>query len=81
MAIAIVVVGLMVFSFEYQAESANITELGDAFWWAFVTMTTVGYGDHAPVTPGGRLVAGDLMVFGICRPLGGDSHHRRAAGA
>lgn len=31
--------------------------LGSAFWWSAVTMTTVGYGDKAPQTPGGRLVA------------------------
>ncbi len=31
--------------------------LGSAFWWSAVTMTTVGYGDKAPQTVGGRLVA------------------------
>jgi polar amino acid transport system substrate-binding protein len=39
--------------------------LGASFWWAAVTMTTVGYGDKAPVTVGGRLVALVWMFAGL----------------
>lgn len=54
---------------EYIAESsdpeAKITNIGDAFWWAIVTVTTVGYGDLYPVTPGGKIVASMMMIIGI----------------
>lgn len=43
----------------------NIHTAEDALWWSIVTMTTVGYGDHYPVTRGGRLVAVALMAVGV----------------
>ncbi len=45
--------------------NGNIQSLGDAFWWAVVTTTTVGYGDVSPVTGEGRVLATCLMVIGI----------------
>ena len=44
---------------------ANITTASDAVWWAFVTITTVGYGDQYPVTNGGRLIGMFVMALGV----------------
>jgi voltage-gated potassium channel len=44
---------------------ANIKGGADALWWAFVTITTVGYGDRYPVTPEGRVIAVVLMAAGV----------------
>lgn len=36
-----------------------------SMWWAVVTMTTIGYGDVFPTTPGGKVAAGALAVIGV----------------
>ncbi len=43
----------------------NIDSLGNAFWWALVTVTTVGFGEYYPSSQGGKIVASILIVFGI----------------
>jgi voltage-gated potassium channel len=45
--------------------NGNITTPDDAVWWAFTTITTVGYGDRYPITFEGRLVAVVLMIGGV----------------
>ena len=39
--------------------------LSDGIWWAFVTTTTVGYGDISPSTNIGRIIACILMIVGV----------------
>jgi voltage-gated potassium channel len=53
-----------VLNYERPAKGANITGFGDALWWSCTTITTVGYGDHFPITAPGRLIAVVLMVVG-----------------
>jgi len=68
-AVAAISLSVMVFAaiavlnFE-DSPDANIKNAGDAFWWAFVTMTTIGYGDKYPLTAEGRIIACVLMVTG-----------------
>jgi voltage-gated potassium channel len=60
-----VVGALAVLDAERGAPGSNIENFGDAMWWAFVTMSTVGYGDTFPVTAIGQLVAVGMMLVGI----------------
>jgi voltage-gated potassium channel len=50
---------------ERNAIGSHIHTFGDALWWACVTITSVGYGDIAPVTLIGRFVAVGVMIAGL----------------
>ncbi|WP_084563044.1 potassium channel family protein [Corynebacterium aquilae] len=63
--IMIFVAALMMYDVEAPDPDSMINSFGDALWWSIVTVTTVGYGDIAPVTAFGRLVGIALMVGGI----------------
>jgi voltage-gated potassium channel len=65
-ALAVVVVcASALWAFERGHPDATVMHFGDALWWALATATTVGYGDHFPVTAEGRGVAVVLMLVGI----------------
>ena len=46
-------------------EPGDISKDDNPYWWAIVTMTTVGYGDFSPETPAGRIFAVLIMFIGI----------------
>ena len=46
-------------------EKTGLDEIGNSFWWTIVTITTVGYGDYAPDSFYGRVLAIFLMLAGI----------------
>lgn len=56
---------LGVYEAEHLAKGANIVQYPDALWWAFVTITTIGYGDYYPITFEGRTIAVLLMLSGL----------------
>ncbi len=58
----VVIVGALMYIIE--GPTAGFTSIPKGVYWAVVTLTTVGYGDIAPVTPFGQTVASLVMVLG-----------------
>jgi len=63
-AFVVVLGAALTLSFEIDAQGSSIRSYGDAVWWGFETVTTVGYGDFTPVTAAGRGVAVLIMFTG-----------------
>lgn len=56
---------VLVLQAERASPDANILTAVDAIWWAYVTITTVGYGDRFPVTLAGRMVGIMVLTTGV----------------
>jgi len=51
--------------FERQSQPEDFGSIPAAMWWAFATLTTVGYGDVTPITVGGKIFGALITVVGI----------------
>ena len=68
--VLLLALGALIWWFEHkknpeQFGGGTAAGIGSGFWWSAVTMTTVGYGDKAPITFGGRVVAFIWMLLAI----------------
>jgi len=50
---------------ERDAQPDKFGSIFDSFWWAVVTLTTVGYGDAYPITVGGRVFTFFMLIVGV----------------
>ncbi len=56
---------VLIYLLEGRAQPDTLGTVPKALWWTIVTLTTTGYGDVTPVTAGGRMLAGLVMMCGI----------------
>ncbi len=61
--ILVIIMGSAMYLIESGADS-GFTSIPQSMYWAVVTMTTVGYGDIAPLTPMGKTLAAVIMILG-----------------
>ncbi len=66
LAIMVMIFGSMgIYYFEHDAQPDNFSSIPTSIWWAIATLTTVGYGDVYPITTGGRIFTGFLLLVGL----------------
>lgn len=54
-----------IYYFENEAQPEKFASVVHSLWWSICTLTTVGYGDVYPVTPGGKIFTSIVMVIGL----------------
>jgi voltage-gated potassium channel len=54
-----------IYYFENEAQPESFASIFHSFWWAIITLTTVGYGDVYPITVGGKIFTFFVLIIGV----------------
>ena len=65
MLILMILAAAGIYLFEHEVQPEGFGSIPQSMWWAFVTLTTVGYGDFVPLTSGGKIFGALVMVCGV----------------
>ena len=63
--IMLLVASFGIYQFENTAQPDKYSSVFDSLWWALATLTTVGYGDVYPITAGGKIFTGFILIIGL----------------
>lgn len=65
MSISVLIFSSLVYVFEKDDSDTSFKNMLDAYWWALITMTTVGYGDISPTTGLGKVIGSCCAICGV----------------
>jgi voltage-gated potassium channel len=63
--IMLLVASFGIYQFENPAQPEQFGSVFESLWWALSTLTTVGYGDVFPITAGGKVFTGIILMIGL----------------
>lgn len=64
-AIIVSICAVFMYYLESAAQPDKFSSIGEGFWWAVITFTSIGYGDVYPVTSLGKIFAGSMAIIGL----------------